>query len=131
MKLQKMSDITAISLSIACIVHCLFVPIFFVLFPALTIAALTSESFHMWLLLGIFPISVLALTVGYMQHHNHSVLLISVLGLIILLSAPWVGHVLLEEYAEIVLTVVGASIVAIGHFRNFRLGRIQGDATPT
>ena len=131
MKLQKMSDITAISLSFVCIVHCLIVPIIFILFPALTLAALTSESFHMWLLLGIFPVSVLALTVGYMQHHNHSVLLISISGLIILLTAPLIGHAILGGPAEVALTVIGASILAIGHFRNFRLGRVQGDATPT
>ena len=101
MKLQKATDFAAIGLSVLCIVHCLVLPLTFVLFPAFTLAAMTSESFHLWILLGILPLSVIALSVGYKHHRDIKVLQISLPGLLLVMSAPLFENVTLGEYLEV------------------------------
>jgi hypothetical protein len=48
------------------------------------------------------------------------------LGLIALVSIAYLGHGLLGEVGEKVATVIGGAILAIGHFRNYRLCHRDG-----
>lgn len=125
MKLQSFSDKAAISLSFVCVLHCLALPIFLVLFPSLALMTFNDEAFHQWILFGILPLSVIALVIGFLHHHNYSVILISCLGLSILVGTAMLDHELLGKYGEILLTVIGSAIIAFGHFRNSRLRRLM------
>jgi peptidoglycan/LPS O-acetylase OafA/YrhL len=122
-KMQMLMDRSAIALSTACAIHCLFLPIFVVMLPALSSTALGSESFHRFLLWFVFPISALALRQGCRRHKDRIVLMFGILGLAILIGTAFVEEGVLNENGERFLTVLGATALAIGHIRNYRLCR--------
>ncbi|GAA5317521.1 MAG: hypothetical protein AseanaTS_27260 [Candidatus Pelagadaptatus aseana] len=119
--IQAFADKTAISLSFVCVVHCLAVPVLLVLLPSLMAFNLGDEAFHNWLLVAVVPASVLALAMGCKKHRQLRVLMLGGLGLAILLSVPVLGHDFLGETGEKILTLVGAMIIAVGHWFNHRL----------
>ncbi|MDO6566980.1 MerC domain-containing protein [Alteromonas sp. 1_MG-2023] len=124
MNLQKISDKAAIALSMLCVVHCLLLPVLLLLLPALAGAlAFDDALFHKTLLFFVVPISVVALMMGYFYHRNHTMLLIGGVGLSLLILAVVLGHDILGEYGEVVLTVIGSSFIAFSHIRNLRLRR--------
>ncbi len=131
MKIQSFTDKASISLSFVCVLHCLALPIFLILFPSFAVVVLDHESFHQWILFGILPLSVIALVIGFMHHHNYSVIFISIIGLMILIGTSVMGHDLLGEIGEVMLTLLGSSIIAFGHFRNSRLRRLMNRVQET
>jgi len=130
-KLQQLFDKSAIGISILCVVHCLFLPLLIlVMAPVVGIEFLNSESFHLWLVFAVMPVSLLALYLGYVRHRNLSILFQTMLGLVLLILAVMLGHELVGEIGEVLLTVVGSSVIAYGHYRNYQLVRTQGCPTP-
>lgn len=121
--IQSISDNTAISLSLLCIIHCLALPLIIVMLPALTIFNLQDEAVHFWMLAAVIPTSLFALTVGCRKHTNYNVMGLGIVGLTIILASAFVGHDLLGQTGETVLTTVGAIIIAVGHLINQRLCR--------
>src|SRR6056297_2916241 len=124
--LQPVADRLAIGLSMLCALHCLALPLATALLPSLLGMGLEDESFHVWLVIIVIPLSAFALTLGCTKHRNKSVLYIGMLGLGILCLAPLLGHDLLGEVGERLLTLAGSILIALSHVRNFRLCR-QGD----
>ncbi|MCX4027025.1 MerC domain-containing protein [Endozoicomonas sp. SM1973] len=118
---QSIIDKTAVSLSIACIAHCLLLPIAMVALPVLTTVSLEDELFHQLLLIGVLPISIIALTMGCRKHKSWRVVFLGAIGLVILSLTAFFGHDVLGESGEKLATLVGASIIAVGHIRNHRL----------
>ena len=114
-------DKAAIGISLFCAVHCLLLPVALVTLPALAASSVGNETFHQWLLLAVLPTSIIALTLGCRQHRSFSVLAIGVPGLLILILAALFGHDFLGESGERVATLIGAGLIAFGHFRNHRL----------
>ena len=130
MNFQKISDKAAIALSMLCVVHCLLFPVLLLLLPPLAgILALDDELFHKTLLFFVVPISVIALMMGYLYHRNHTMLLVGGVGLSLLILAAVLGHDVLGEYGEVVLTVIGSSFIAFSHIRNLRLRRQTDNET--
>lgn len=121
--IQTFGDKAAISLSFLCIAHCILLPIIILLIPWLASYWISSESFHLWLLVGVLFNSAYAISLGYFKHAQKSVLVWVSFGLSILFLAFLFGHELAGEVGEKVLTVFGALIVAYGHFKNFRATR--------
>lgn len=122
-KMQMLMDRSAIALSTACAIHCLFLPVFVVMLPALSSTALGSESFHRFLLWFVFPISALALRQGCRRHKDKIVLMFGIIGLMLLVATAFVSEGILSENGERFLTVLGATSLAVGHIRNYRLCR--------
>jgi hypothetical protein len=58
---------------------------------------------------------------GISSSQQSGCFLIGALGLTILILAAYLGHELLGEYGEVVLTVLGSSIIVYSHIRNYRL----------
>jgi len=110
----------AIGLSAFCAIHCLASPLLIVLLPSLAALQLDNEAFHGWLLIGVIPTSLFSLFMGCKQHQRYRVMLIGVGGLLVLVSAVFVEDFAYGEVLEKVLTVIGACIVALAHFLNFR-----------
>ncbi|CAD5248429.1 conserved membrane hypothetical protein [Alteromonas sp. 38] len=130
MNFQKISDKTAIALSMLCVVHCLLLPVLLLLLPPLAgVLALDDELFHKTLLFFVVPISVIALMMGYFYHRNHTMLLVGGVGLSLLILAVVLGHDVLGEYGEVALTVIGSSFIAFSHIRNLRLRRQTDNET--
>ncbi|REL27735.1 MerC domain-containing protein [Thalassotalea euphylliae] len=124
MKLLSISaDKLAISLSMLCVLHCLALPLLLVVVPSLAVLPMAQESFHFWMVMAVLPTSIYALTLGCKKHRNTSVVAYGLAGLAALLAAVLLGEHLLGEVGEKLLTTIGASIIAVAHFKNFSLCR--------
>ncbi len=119
--LRPWSDKLAISLSFLCTLHCLLLPLLVTLLPALSSLALDSEWFHYAMVLMVIPLSFFALTLGCKKHHHYRILGLGGSGVLLLIAAVLFGHDLGGEIVEKILTVIGASMVALGHVINYRL----------
>ena len=113
---QLITDRLAIALSLACVIHCLALPIILIAVPSIVAVYLDSEYFHMWMVLAAIPTSIYALTLGCKEHKRNEFIVIAAIGLIFLLSALFLG-----EAAEQPLTVAGASFLSLAHWLNYRL----------
>lgn len=119
--LTAMADKTAVSLSLLCALHCLAMPVAVVLLPTLAGLAIAEEGFHLWMVFAVIPVSIYALTMGCKKHKRYQLLVIGGIGLAIVLAAALLGHDLLGEMWEKVLTVIGVNVIAVGHIWNYRL----------
>jgi hypothetical protein len=118
--IQALTDRTSIGLSLVCAIHCLFVPVLLVALPSLASLPLESETFHVWMVVAVLPISIFALTLGCKKHKRYKIIFLGALGLISLISAL-LFESLVGEIGEKLLTLLGAGLIAWGHFTNFKL----------
>jgi len=118
--IQALTDQTSIGLSLVCAIHCLFVPVLLVALPSLASLPLDSETFHVWMVVAVLPISIFALTLGCKKHKRYKIIFLGALGLISLISALLLES-LVGEIGEKLLTLLGAGLIAWGHFTNFKL----------
>ena len=114
-------DKLAIAFSTLCVFHCLALPLLMVLLPSLTTLPLEQELFHVWMVIAVIPTSLYALTLGCKRHKHFLLVIYGFIGLFTLIAALFVGDMLLGEVGEKLLTVIGAIIIAIVHFKNYRL----------
>ena len=117
LKAQMNSDKMALSLSAACVIHCLFAPTLIIFAYSFLSFSIESEIVHYIILMLAVPISALALTLGYRNHKVLSFLIIGIFGLSLMLFAVLLG----EGLSEKVLTVIGSSIVAYAHYKNHKV----------
>lgn len=122
-RLSSYTNNLAIGLSSLCVIHCFVTPLLIVLLPSLTALQLDNEAFHSWLLIGIIPTSLFSLLIGCKKHQFYRVLIIGLCGLLFLISAVLVEGLKHGELVEKALTLIGACIVASGHYLNLRLCR--------
>ncbi|WP_049722375.1 MerC domain-containing protein [Gilvimarinus polysaccharolyticus] len=120
---QIVTDKLAISLSMACAIHCLALPLILALLPSLAALQLNHETFHIWMLAAVIPTSIYALTLGCKQHRRTRVLVLGAIGLTSLVLAIALGEARIGEFGEKALTLLGATFVATGHLINYRLCR--------
>lgn len=118
-------DGTAIAMSAACIVHCLFLPVLIALLPILGATALADQSFHILLLALIIPTSGLAFYLGCREHGGGAVLWLGGLGIGTLAVAAWLGVEHLGIAGEKLATAAGGTMLAAGHVLNFRRCRAR------
>lgn len=116
-KVENVTDKLAISLSIACAIHCLAMPLVLLLLPSFAVLPLNNEAFHLWMILIVLPTSVYALFMGCKQHKRYRLIVIGFCGLTLLVSAILLGN----EFWEKILTLMGTFIIAGGHYWNYRL----------
>ncbi|MDW3095377.1 MAG: MerC domain-containing protein [Gammaproteobacteria bacterium] len=116
-------DKFAVSTSALCAIHCLFLPIALSLFPALGTTIFGQESFHKWLLFLVIPLSLVALTMGCKQHKSWLVAILGLIGISILIFTAVYGHDVLGHDRERIATLIGVSVIALGHMLNYKLCR--------
>ena len=114
------NDKIAIGLSIACVIHCFLVPSFIILSPAFLSIELDNELIHYLMLFLVVPISMIALSKGFKNHKMISYFLIGMTGLLILICAVLFGESILGHTGEKALTLIGAIILSIAHYKNFK-----------
>ena len=117
LKAQMTSDKLAISLSAACVIHCLFAPTLIIFAYSFLSFSVESELIHYIILTLALPISGLALVLGYRNHKVLSFLMIGITGLSLMLLAVLLG----EGTSEKVLTVIGSCTVAYAHYKNHKV----------
>jgi hypothetical protein len=116
-KIENITDKMAITLSIACAIHCLAMPLLLLLLPSFVVLQLNNEAYHTAMVLIVLPTSVFALFMGCKQHKRYRLLFIGFVGLILLVLAISLGN----EFWEKVLTLMGSAVIAGGHYWNYRL----------
>ena len=118
---QLRSDKLAISLSLVCVIHCLFVPSFVVLSSGYYAAILDNEFVHNLILFFAIPVSLFALALGYKNHGAPQYFFIGITGLIILVMAVILGEPLYGETGEILFTILGSVLVVFAHYKNHQI----------
>ena len=121
MSLQSITDRAAISLSLLCSIHCLMLPAALVLIPTLASLPMGEEAFHKWMLVAVIPVSIFALAMGCKKHKHYQLLTYGLVGIGILVIAALLGHDLVGETGEKILTVIGSLVMVYGHYRNHKL----------
>ena len=120
-KSQYVSDKFAMGLSLACVLHCFFVPSFLILTSGMLSVSLDNEFVHKLLVLAAVPISSFALIKGYKYHKTFSFISFGILGLVALILAVLLGESNLGELGEKGLTLLGSILVAYSHFKNYKM----------
>ena len=121
--IQAIADKSAIALSVLCALHCLLLPAAIVLYPSTLGFLPGDESVHLALLFGVIPISAYALIKGGKVHKSRKVFITGISGLLVLVAAVVLGHDVLGEIGEKILTVLGSIIVIIAHVQNHLICR--------
>ena len=118
---QIFTDKMAISLSLACAIHCLVLPVVIVLLPSIAAWNIADEAVHLWILAAVIPTSIYALTLGCRKHKRYRLFALGIVGLSFLIAAVTVVEHMMGETGEKVFTSIGSAIIAFGHYWNFRL----------
>ena len=116
-------DRFSIGFSTLCLLHCLAVPVLVSVVPVFATFALADERFHLALVALVVPTSVIALCLGCRLHKSRRILICGFAGVFVLVVAAILGGQHLGEIGETVLTVLGASVVALAQWFNFRACR--------
>ncbi len=123
LNIQAFADRSAIGLSLLCALHCLLLPIAIILYPHSTAFLPDDEVVHLSILFIVIPISLFALFKGAQIHKKSYVFFVGLIGLATLILALLLGHSILGNYGEKILTLIGSLIVIFAHFRNFSICR--------
>ena len=121
--IQAIADKSAIVLSFLCALHCLLLPAAIVLYPSTLGFLPGDESVHFALLFVVIPISAYALIKGGKVHKSRKVFITGISGLLVLVAAVVLGHDIVGEIGEKILTVLGSMIVIIAHIKNHLICR--------
>ena len=116
--IQAIADKSAIALSVLCALHCLLLPAAIVLYPSTLGFLPGDESVHFALLFVVIPISAYALIKGGKVHKSRKVFITGISGLVVVMAAVVLGHDIVGEIGEKILTVLGSIIVIIAHVQN-------------
>ena len=120
MKSQLISDKFAMSFSAMCMIHCLFAPSLIILSYSSLALTVESELIHKAILLLTIPVSIFAISLGYKNHPNNSIIYTGIAGLTILISALLIGESI-GENAGLILTTIGSLVIIACHYRNYRI----------
>ena len=114
---QNWLDGLAISLSAACAIHCLALPLAIALMPAWSRWLDLPEELHFWLLLVAFPLSTAVLFAATRSNHRAWLgFCAGMVGLCLMFSGLFAEN----ETAETFLTLAGALMLAGAHAANWR-----------
>ncbi len=120
MNTQVNADKASITLSLACMIHCLLMPSFLVLTSGFFALSIDNELIHKAFLIIVLPVSLYALITGYRNHKILSYFYIGTSGLWLLVFAVFFGEGVFGELAEKSLTLLGSIIVASAHYKNYK-----------
>ncbi|MDG2375400.1 MAG: MerC domain-containing protein [Woeseiaceae bacterium] len=118
---SEVLDKVAVALSGLCLVHCLALPLLIVILPFS--GQFSDDHLHMQMLILVIPVSVVALTLGFRGHRHPGVVIAGVAGMIIITFGGMVAHDHYGLLTDRLLTIIGSLVLAITHYRNFRLSR--------
>ena len=121
--MQKIIDNLGITISAVCAIHCVLLPLIFIIAPY---SFLASHAFHEALIYFILPCGVIAFYLGCRQHKDLKVALLGSLGLALLFAALLMhdlhhGHEQHEELQTVIVTIIGSILLVFSHLRNRKL----------
>ena len=110
----------AASATLLCLVHCLALPVLFLLSPGLLRFIPDSPLVHLAAFAFVVPFAAGAFWLGYRQHGQRGPGLVGLAGLALLALSLWGGWSAVVEHG---LSIPGSMLLVIGHYRNWRLRR--------
>ena len=116
-------DSIAVFCSALCIIHCLALPIFLTILPAINLYFLDHQTFHLILLVVVLPVSILALSLGCKRHRDALTIIAGVAGLFMITTVAIFGHTLINQADEKFVTSFGSLVLACAHIRNYQICR--------
>ena len=111
-------DGVALFTSVACLVHCLALPLLFALLPVASTYLALPESFHVGAFIVAVPASSIAIFSGYRHHGAALPVALALVGLTLLGTGALGGQSLPVETG---LSVIGSVLLAVAHIQNWRL----------
>ena len=126
LKAIMMKDHLGIFCSGLCIIHCIATP--FILGLGITgvlASVIATELIHLLLLLPITTLIILTAPTAYIRYGNVTLVITALLGMMFL-----IGALLLEEDLEVLLTVIGGSLLVMFHLWNLHLYKKTNRAMP-
>ena len=120
MNTQISSDKVAASLSILCVLHCLFMPAFLIVSTGIFAFSMDNEIIHYAILFIAIPVSLYALNKGYKNHKTKNLFFIGITGILILVVAIMLPDSAYQEQFEKILTVLGSILVVYAHYKNYK-----------
>ena len=116
-------DSIAVFCSALCIIHCLALPVFLTILPAINLYFVDDQAFHLILLIVVLPVSILALSLGCRRHKDGLTIIAGSTGLLLITIAAVFGHTLIDQTNEKAVTSFGSLILACAHIRNYQICR--------
>ena len=121
--MQKIIDNLGITISSICAIHCVLLPLIFIIAPY---SFLASHAFHEALIYFILPCGVIAFYLGCRKHKDFRVAILGSLGLLSLLAALLLHdlhneHQTNEGMYTVLITILGSVLLVISHLRNRKL----------
>lgn len=122
-EMQKIIDNLGITISAVCAIHCVFLPVIFIIAPY---SFLASHEFHEVLIYFIIPSALVAFVLGCRKHGDKLVALMGGIGILLLLVALLMHSIFhagqhSEEFLGVAITVTGSVLLVFSHLRNRKL----------
>jgi len=122
-EMQKIIDNLGITISAVCAIHCVFLPVIFILAPY---SFLASHEFHEVLIYFIIPSALVAFVMGCRKHGDKLVAIMGSAGILLLIIALSMHNMLhmnqhSEEFLGIIITISGSVLLVFSHLRNRKL----------
>jgi hypothetical protein len=111
-------DTLGMIVSLACVAHCLAVPIVLGMLPALGLTFLAKDGVHEVLAVVVLAVALLAFVPGYRAHGLRHVPALGALGVVLLTSAAFAPG--LGLLAESMVTALGGVVLVTAHVLNRR-----------
>jgi len=109
-------DKIGICTSVFCMVHCLAVPVLFILGMDTLLLAVDQEWVEMTIIGVSLLIGLIAFMGGYLRHRQHFILVLFVAGFLLLVN----GEAVAGSWQSLGLSIAGAATIAYAHFQNLR-----------
>lgn len=117
MRVTNWLDGAGVCASVACIAHCLLLPLAVAALPAIAARFDPGEGFHLAVLLFAVPTSALALIAGWRRHRAFVPLAVGAIGLALMTAGLAFENLAAIETA---VTVAGSLMLAAAHIGNWR-----------
>lgn len=121
-------DFIGFSASLACAIHCALLPFVISTLPFWGLGFLANPYIEYAVILSSLFLALYALSHGYLRHHHQvrPILIVSLGFLIISIGLLW-G----PESLESIITPLGATVIAWGHYLNWKAIKKSTIAYPT
>ena len=121
--MQKIIDYFGVTVSAACGIHCVLLPLILLIAPY---SFLASHEFHVALIYFILPSAALAFFLGCKKHGDKKVAIMGIIGIALLTTSIVVHEVFhseqhSEEMISVLITIAGSVTLIFSHLRNRRL----------
>ncbi len=122
-EMQKIIDNLGITISAVCAIHCVFLPVIFIIAPY---SFLASHEFHEVLIYFIIPSALVAFVMGCRKHGDKLVAIMGAIGILLLIIALSMHSILhaeqhSEELLGVAITISGSVLLVFSHLRNRKL----------